>query len=237
MQQLETRGAEMKNVDKFHPYIESASRTVTDAIILKGLSFSTLTNIYRNFLTQLPPFTEEEFDCVPGCGYCCHLKASISVAEALIILGYLQEHDQLCQYKERVENLRGPLLQRAVSDNSWWLENSIPCLFLDQKTFSCTIYEVRPFTCRAYHSLDIQRCKTGFFNRTETAIPCYPDFKRSRELYSVAFELALADLGLQSDQFELSSTIGLFLQSPHLVKEWAQGKRVLPSILSDSGPS
>jgi uncharacterized protein len=227
----------MKNFDKFHPYIESVARTVFDSIKLKGLTFNTLMDLYRYFLTQLPPFTEEEFHCVPGCGYCCHLRVSISVAEALIILGYLQEHDQQYKYKERVKNLRAPLAQRAVSDNSWWLENSIPCLFLDPKTLLCTIYEVRPFTCRAYHSLDIQQCKAGFFNRTEIAIPCYPDFKRSRELYSVAFELALADLGLQSDQFELSSTIGLFLQSPHQVKEWAQGKRVLPSILSDSGLS
>lgn len=220
----------MKDFYKFKPYIESASRTVFDSIKLKGLTFNTLMNLYRYFLTQLPPFTEEEFHCVQGCGYCCHLRVSISVAEALIILHYLREHDQQHQYKERARNMREPLAQRAVSDNSWWLENSIPCLFLDQKTLLCTIYEARPFTCRAYHSLDIQRCKTGFFNRTETSIPCYPDFKRSRELYSVAFERALAELGLQSTQVELSSTIGLFLQSPDLVKQWAQGKRVLPSI-------
>jgi uncharacterized protein len=227
----------MKNFYKFHPYIESASRTVFDSIKLKGLSFNTLVYLYRYFLAQLPPFAEEEFHCAPGCGYCCHLRVSISVAEALIILDYLRKHDQQHLYKERIKNLHEPLAQRAVSNNSWWLENSIPCLFFDQKTLLCTIYEVRPFTCRAYHSLDTQRCKTGFFNRTETAIPCYPDFKRSRELYSVAFERALAELGLQSTQFELSSTIGLFLQSPDLVKKWAQGKMVLPSISTDAGSS
>ena len=224
----------MKNFYKFQPYIESASRIVLDSIKLKGLTFNTLMNLYRYFLTQLPPFTEEEFHCASGCGYCCHLRITISVAEALIILDHLQKHDQQHEYKERVKNLREPLAKRAASDNSWWLENSIPCLFLEHNTSLCTIYEVRPFICRAYHSLDIQQCKTGFFNKTETAIPCYPDFKRSRELYSVAFEMALAELGLQSTQFELSSTISLFLQSPDLVKQWAQGKRVLPSIWSDS---
>lgn len=237
MKQLKASGAGMNHFDKFRPYIESASRIVFDSIQLRGLTFNTLNNLYRFFLNQLPPFGEEEFHCAPGCGYCCHLRVSISVAEALIILDYLREHDLQHQYEERVNTLRESLAQRAVSDNSWWLENSVPCLFLEQKTVSCTIYEVRPFTCRAYHSLDVQRCETGFFNRAETAIPCYPDFKRSRELYSVAFELALAELGLQSAQFELSSTIGLFLQSPDLVHQWAQGRRVLPSILRESGPS
>jgi Fe-S-cluster containining protein len=227
----------MKKFHKFLPSIEAASQTICDSITLNGLTYNTLTNLYRSFLARLPPFNEEEFHCAPGCGYCCHLRVSISVAEALIILAYLREHDQQHRYEERVTNERESLAQRAVADNTWWLENSVPCLFLDQKTSLCTIYEVRPFTCRAYHSLDRGRCKTGFIDRTESAIPCFPDFKRSRELYSVAFELALAELGLQSAQFELSSTIGLFLQAPDLVGQWAQGKRVLPAIWSDSGPS
>jgi len=224
----------MKDFYKFRPYIESASRTIVDSINLKGLTFNTLMDLYRHFLTQLPPVTEEEFHCASGCGYCCHLRISISVAEALIILDYLQKHNQLRQYKERVRNLREPLARRAASDNSWWLENSIPCLFLEQNRSLCTIYEVRPFACRAYHSLDKKQCETGFLQRTVTAIPCYPDYKRSRELYSVAFAKALAELGLQSTQFELSSTIGMFLQSPDLVDQWAQGERVFPSISSDS---
>lgn len=199
-------------------------------IQLKGFSLNTLVILYQHFLTLLPPFAEDELHCRPGCGYCCHLKVSVSIAEALIILDYLREHDRQQLYKELIKSLNEPFAQRAVADNSWWVKNTIPCLFLDKSTLLCSIYEVRPFSCRAYHSLDALRCKTGYFNRTEIGIPCYLDFKRSRELYSVAFERALAQLGLQSAQFELSSTIGLFLQSPGLVKQWAQGEPVLPLI-------
>lgn len=230
MKQLSTSGIAMKNFHKFQPYIESATRIAVQAINLQGLTFNTLTDLYRYFLTQLPPFTQEELHCGPGCGYCCHLRVSISIAEALVILGYLQKYDQLHRYQQRIKDLREPLSERTAADNSWWLENSIPCLFLDQNTLLCNIYEVRPFACRAYHSLDIDRCKTGFFDRTETAIPCFPDVKRSMELYSIAFELALAELGLQSAQFELTSTVGLFLQSPDLVDQWARGKTILPAI-------
>jgi Fe-S-cluster containining protein len=198
-------------------------------IQLRGLSLNTLVILYRHFLTLLPPFAEEEFRCGPGCGYCCHLKVSVSVAEALIIFDYLREHDQQHLYKELIESLdEQPLAQRAVADNAWWLKNAIPCLFLDGSTLLCSIYEVRPFSCRAYHSLDRLYCTSGYLNRTEIGVPCYPDFKRSRELYSVAFERALAQLGMQSAQFELSSTIGLLLQSPELVEQWAHGKSVLP---------
>ena len=214
----------MKDFNNFEPYIEAACRTIFDLIQLKGFSLNTLVILYRHFLTLLPPFSDEDLQCGPGCGYCCHLKVTVSAAEALIILGYLHRHDRQSLYNELINSLNEPFAQRAITDNS----KTTPCLFLDKSTLLCSIYEVRPFTCRAYHSLDVLQCKTGYLNNTDIGIPCYPDFKRSRELYSVAFERALAQLGLQSAQFELSSTIGLFLQSPGLVKQWAQGEPVLP---------
>jgi Fe-S-cluster containining protein len=220
----------MKDFNKFEPYIESACRTILDMIQSQGLSLKNLKILYHHFLTLLPPFAEEELHCRAGCGYCCHLKVSVSIAEALIILDYLQEHDKLHQHKEQIEILDEPFAQRASADNSWWVKNAIPCLFLDKSTSLCSIYEVRPFSCRAYHSLDELCCKKGYLDRNEIGIPCYLDLKRSRELYSVAFERALAQLGLQSAQFELSSTIGLFLQSPDRIEQWAQGESVLPPI-------
>lgn len=107
----------MKDFNKFEPYIESACRTIFDLIQLKGFSLNTLVILYRHFLTLLPPFTEEDFHCGPGCGYCCHLKVSVSIAEALIILDYLRGHDRQHLYQELIKSLHEPLAQRAVADN------------------------------------------------------------------------------------------------------------------------
>ncbi len=225
----------MKNFKKFEPFIESACQTVLNVVKQRGISSDTLMFLFCHFLTLLPSFDTEDFHCRPGCGYCCHTRVSVSMAEVLIILDYLNKNDLLNSYKERGAALSASLIQRSISGNSWWVENAIPCLFYDAACGLCSIYEVRPFSCRAYHSLDSKRCKAGYVERIETGIPCYPDFKRSRELFSLAFDRGLTRLGLQSGQFELSSTVCRFLQSPDLTELWIQGREVIPVFLPPEG--
>jgi len=168
-----------------------------------------------------------EIECSPGCGYCCHLRVTASIPEALIINDFLLKNKQLALYHEQIEASPDFFSSRTNKNINWWVKNRVPCLFLDKGRQLCRIYEVRPFTCRSYHSLDMELCKKGYSQKAITAIPCYPDLKRSYEAYSISFERTMKQLDRQSAQLELSSTVALLIQNPDLINRWFDGGQII----------
>lgn len=194
---------------------------------LKGLSTDTFNLLYRHFLSHRINMDKSEIKCSAGCGYCCFLRVTASIPEALIIHDFLHKNKEITLYREQLENSPDFFSSRTSKDINWWVKNRIPCLFFDEQRQLCRIYEVRPFTCRSYHSLDMRLCAKAYSQKALTAIPCYPDLKRSYESYSISFERAMKQLGRQSTQYELSSTVALFIQDPDLIDRWCDGVDIL----------
>lgn len=220
----------MRLFRKFEPYIGSICQTVHDLTDQKGLSINTLVTLYRYFTTQQVPFDDSAIQCAPGCGYCCHLKVTGSIPEIVVIADYLRKNNLVDYYRQQVSMSSARIIDRRGKDDVWWVENAIPCIFLDSEKHTCNIYEVRPFSCRGYHSLDVNQCRKGYDNRTITQIPCYADLKRSREIFSISFERAMVEMNLQSHQVELSSAVVFFLQQPDLQEKWLAGEQILTSV-------
>lgn len=212
---------------KFEHFIEANCQTIEEMIWLKGLSVNTFTLLYNHFVSQEIVADTPDIDCMPGCGYCCHLRVSASVAEILVILNFLQCNEQIEYYREQIKSGSEQFLHDEKRTPDWWVKNAVRCLFFDEERKLCRIYEVRPFSCRGYHSLDVHQCEKGYSHRILCPIPCYPDIKRSQELYSQSFEIVMGQLGKQSSQFELTSSISLFLLKPDLVDQWFAGEYVL----------
>lgn len=212
----------MKSYQKFEPIIEKNCTTIRDMVTLKGLNISTLTVLYRHFLSQLTQIDTSAIQCSAGCHYCCYLKVTASIPEILIIMDHLEHTDQLDLFRKEIKNSPHHFPASEIAEDRWWVETRIPCLFLNKDTRLCKIYEVRPFTCRGYHSLDKQACQKGYEEKILTPIPCYPDLKRSREVYSISFERAMQQMGKDSKQVILSEKATALLTNPHLIERWLQ---------------
>jgi hypothetical protein len=106
------------------------------------------------FLTQDP----RPLPCRKGCCYCCYLPVEVLAPEALAIAQYVREKFSP-EERER--------LDRAIDDHIKATEGmdqdrragcrTIPCPLL--KDGACTVYEVRPMSCRGYHSFDVEQCR------------------------------------------------------------------------------
>lgn len=219
----------MNSYVKFQPIIEANCQAIHEMIRLKGLTINTLTLLYRHFLSHQISIDTSAIQCSPGCAFCCYLRVTASMPEVLIIYDFLYKNKQIDLYREHIEDSPDVLASRRNKDLSWWAENRVPCLFLDIKKQHCKIYEVRPFTCRSYHSLDAEQCKKGYSQKEIVPIPCYPDVKRSFEVYSISFEQTMRQLGRQSAQRELSSTMALLIKNPDLINRWLTGDEIIPS--------
>lgn len=113
--------------------------------------------------------------CKTGCGHCCNIAVEITQREAAAIGAVAHISPKVL-----------PVLDSETSDRLHQgidLYRDVPCPFLlDQR---CSVYEVRPATCRAHHSLneDNEQCKMS----TPSQESSVPSFNLKAPLYALAF--------------------------------------------------
>ncbi len=91
-----------------------------------------------------------KFDCKAGCVHCCVYSRTIEIlpSEAFYMANMLK----LRMDKAEIEQLVGTLKVRSQTPEG----GDFSCVFL--KKHKCSIYDIRPFTCRRHHSLNAKEC-------------------------------------------------------------------------------
>lgn len=214
--------------EKGRQVIETMFREAVDEVMRKvesrGLTVETMVSLQQCFISKIQPFDHGEIACEAGCASCCHLRVIVSIPEVIAIYSALKSSlsvDLLAGIGRELSRLTG---DGQTGDNSWWLSTSNSCALLHKGDGICSIYELRPFVCRAYHSLDVKACKAGFEGKKEMDIPCFPMLKRWRELYSVALISGMEKMGLHSLPVEFASALNLIFQDEGIIEEWFSGE-------------
>ncbi len=100
-----------------------------------------LKDIYK-YLEDYGDFVKTFSVCSKGCSHCCKIDVTITELEAKLI-------------EEETHRKRKP--RQLIASTG----HTSPCPFLGDGG-ECTIYEVRPFHCRTFHTLDDPKyCETG----------------------------------------------------------------------------
>jgi Fe-S-cluster containining protein len=162
--------------------------------------------------------------CKQGCSYCCHLRVGASIPEVLVIYSELAAQatpEGFALLKERVLMVaKGNTL-----DDAFWLTTRTPCPFLDVDTNQlCLIYSLRPFSCRAYHSTDLDACQKGYDLGQETMIPCFPLYRATTDMYSSIFTRVLAQKGFPSYQVGFVKALEILFKDKTASDRWLDNK-------------
>jgi len=142
-------------------------------------------------------------DCRPGCDACCHLYVMIPPGVAEAIGAYLVKHlasSALAELKLELE--RAASAAEAAADPTI-LRRRCPLLGVDGR---CTIYAVRPLTCRAFTSRSAAACHHLAFgpNGAATTISQNPSQFRVYIEATKALEQAALAHGQPTQQVELA---------------------------------
>src|SRR5271170_4128899 len=87
--------------------------------------------------------------CAAGCDACCHRKVACTIPEAFGIAAWLSEKPEAEQ--QRVRNACRELHEEtAALDDLARIRTGRPCPLLVEG--ECSIYEIRPISCRAHYS-------------------------------------------------------------------------------------
>jgi len=107
----------------------------------KGRLFS----LYEEFERQVAPFRAQAV-CVKGCADCCIQVGTVAATtlEGMVIREHLQgwSWEQMAALKVRLKQNRREKLTKVFAR----------CAFLDDEQ-ACTVYPVRPFSCRRLYSV------------------------------------------------------------------------------------
>lgn len=169
--------------------------------------------------------------CKEGCSYCCHQVVFASAPEILRIADHLRS----TRSPEELESLRARASENAARVKDLDLEqraaSPTPCPLLDEKTGACGVYPVRPIACRAYHSGDVEACRTAFARRVSYPIlPINPALFHVAHAYAFGMMTACEARGLDCGPYDLAVAVPAALDSD-LSEAWLRGERVLPATM------
>jgi len=145
--------------------------------------------------------------CREGCGICCSLRIDVFAHEVFPIAHYIRKHftaDEMAalmiRLEAHVEKVRPLTPFEHVTQN-------IVCPLLQNGR--CTVYAVRPHTCRRHHSQDLAACQYTFDHPDDLETPAAHDrdlFKALTGAMQDNIEV-YAELGFDYTIYELGTAI------------------------------
>ena len=169
--------------------------------------------------------SEVKLACGAGCSLCCWLRVDVYAHEVFLIADHLQTHfspEALAALRVRLE--RHAEQVRPLTPFAHATRNVV-CPLLEEGR--CSIYAVRPHTCRRQHSKDFAACQFTYDHPTDLEFPGAHDRALFRTL-TVAMQQGsevYAQLGYDATIYELGTALAEALDRPACWPRWRKGKR------------
>jgi len=183
--------------------------------------------------------------CKAGCDHCCYQSVGVTPPEALAIADHLKstlppaELARVAAHvAERYERTRGLSAAERFSPDH-------PCPFLDVGAGQCSIYEVRPLSCRGMNSLDAGECERRLrepgaraaFLASGAGSRSFMEPIRAFHAISAGVQIALSEVyHLDMRPLELAAAMNLLLAGPEsLAGDWIEGRAAFEAALGGDG--
>ncbi len=152
--------------------------------------------------------------CKQGCYWCCYFSVDVRAIEIFNIVQFIKEHFSV----ERLQQIRDELIANSkvlnTLDEVQRMQHNCKCPFLIDG--NCSIYSVRPQTCRNYHATDSRGCQQSFEqpNNMDIAPEYAPITFQTGASQVDAFAKAMHNAGYVIDVYELNSAMLEALDHP-----------------------
>jgi Fe-S-cluster containining protein len=151
--------------------------------------------------------------CRQGCSWCCHFTIDVRAVEVFRIVQHMRSFPEAEQRRLR-ERIERNASQLAGLDEAQRARINIECAFLHEA--QCSIYAVRPQTCRNYHATDAAGCQKAFEEPENEDID--PDFApvvyQAGHAHVEAFAKALSEAHFEIGVYEFNAALTAAMDEP-----------------------
>lgn len=214
--------------------IKQAEEMASDIFKAAGKNNETLLllveNLYRYGEKRVDAIEREKgiqgkIACKKGCDHCCYAQVSLTPPEAFLIVQCIKNTYSLKKRDALMKRVTGNL--RLTQDKSIderidvWQQT--PCIFLENG--ACSIYNVRPLICRAWHSLSADQCLKAFHSGDKNAEIDSTPYRNA--IYGAIREglvNACETIGLTCNPFVITRSIKTILNHPAPDEAWFMGE-------------
>jgi len=175
-------------------------------------------------IRQSPP--DPSLACREGCAWCCYKLVGTTAPEVFRIAQYLQDHlspDEFALARDRI--IRRDEQRKALQDDRWSAAR-LPCSLLVNDR--CSVYPVRPLTCRGFNSSDARQCERWVKTRGQVEVPVYEPQHRLATFVLDGLRAGLAECNLPSELLELTAALRIVMTMPDALNRWLAGEPIFP---------
>lgn len=166
--------------------------------------------------------------CRKDCAFCCHLPVGVRAYEVLLLVDFIRSHFSSNEQQELISRLRQHELTVSPMTRAEQEIAGLSCPLLAGSY--CSVYSVRPFSCRSYHSLDVSACQK-FFNDPKNAPNNRPMLEDLDSGWKMAIEcagVAYLENGYDLTFYELGSALLAALTDSATAKRSREKKKTFP---------
>ena len=170
--------------------------------------------------------------CRAGCTWCCHYSVDVRAVEVFAILDFVERTFTAAEKARVYAEIRANSVELAGLDEFERMRRNVKCPFLRQGR--CTIYAVRPQTCRNYHATSAAGCQQSYEEPDNLDIdPEYaPLVYQAGGAHVDAITTAMREAGYDTNVYEMNSAIDAASSEPRARKRF---ESKLPPFIRVSG--
>ncbi|MEA3210203.1 MAG: hypothetical protein QOE70_3260 [Chthoniobacter sp.] len=195
--------------------------------IARSVSLEAFDHAAQTALTFFDAHNEEIIErrhvklaCCEGCGVCCSLRVDVFAHEVFLIAHHIRSHfaaDELASLMARLAAHAEEVTPLTPFEHA---TRNVQCPLLIEGR--CTVYAVRPHSCRRHHSQDFATCQYTYDHPTDLESPAAHD----RDLFCALTEAMQQNIdvyfqaGFDTTIYELGTALNEALNDPSSWQRW-----------------
>lgn len=169
--------------------------------------------------------------CKAGCAFCCYYKVEARAHEILLIKEYISKHfspERITAVLKEAE--ANATIIRSLTPEQH-LTTNLKCALLENN--QCSIYPVRPFRCRNFHSTNAQACETSFNDpvNMEVATGMIEAVAILADAHTQGFEAATEQTGRDNRIYDFNTALVEVFADDQILKRYQRGKKTFQSAI------
>lgn len=166
--------------------------------------------------------------CRRGCSHCCRSIVTVSAPEVLRIAAEIRK-----QGPEAVAVVLERARTRGKRTAEELLRDKLDCTLLVDG--ACSVYAVRPLSCRQLFSLSAEACRQAIEEGTSDVPLLLPPMQLGELVRTMLFAAMRAE-GMTEIGYELTEALSVALANPDIEQRWLAGEDVFAGVHAAKRP-